>query len=132
MDQRAHKVVIDAAEFDVTIGWSTGVGIVLLRCLVLSGFFFSPAPLDLWLLTQVGLQLTLAAWFTYAVYRRRSWGAIGLLVVWGIGFFYSWYAIGRVIPPLGLLGFLVWYGLYRGARGTRVLAKQTAIAAAAV
>jgi hypothetical protein len=121
MDQRVQKLMLDAAEWDVKIGWGTGIGLTLLRTTLLIGFINS-SPRDWSLFTQIAVQLLLTVAFTVGVYRRSTWAAIGLLVVWGIGYFYSWAASGRPIPPLALIGILIWYGLYRGLRGTRKLA----------
>ena len=121
MDQRAHKLVLDAAEWDVKIGWGTGAALTLLRGVMLIGFLNS-SPRDWSFFVQIAVQLLLSGAFTVGVYRRRTWAAIGLLVIWGIGYFYSWVASGRLIPPLALIGILIWYGLYRGLRGTRRLA----------
>ena len=122
MDQRSHKLAIDAAEWDVVIGWSAGIAVVALRAFALLTTIFSSALVDRGILAQIAVQLVLAAIFTYFVYRRRVWAAIALLVVWGVPYFYSWYAVGRMLPPLGIIGILVWYGLYRGLRGVRALA----------
>lgn len=132
MDLRVRKIAIDAAEWDIRIGWGTGAAIVVLRALALLGVFSSKAPTDWVLFAEVVVQLVLAAVFTYGVYRRLRWAAIGLLVIWGLGYFYSWYVLGRVLPPLGLIGLLVWYGLYRGVRGASFLARQQAAATDAV
>ena len=132
MDQRAHKFVIDAAETDLRIGWGTGAVIVLLRAVVLAGFLAADAPVDLAALAWVVVQLVLAAAFTFGLYRGHAWAAVGLLVAWGVGYVYSWDALGRLLPPLGLIGVLVWYGLYRGRRGARALAAQRAAVAPAV
>ena len=103
------------------IGWGTGIALTLLRAALFIGFINSP-PRDWSLFTQIAAQLLLTVAFTVGVYRRRTWAAIGLLVVWAIGYFYSWAMSGRRIPPLALIGILIWYGLYRGLRGTRKLA----------
>ncbi len=132
MDLRVRKLAIDAAEWDVLIGWGTGVAIVVLRSLALLGVLSSESPTDWVVFAEVAVQLVLAAVFTYGVYRRHRWAAIGLLVIWGVGYFYSWYMLGRVLPPLGLIGLLIWYGLYRGLRGASFLARQQAAAAGAV
>ena len=132
MDLRARKAEVDRAERDIQIGWGTGIGIVLLRAMVLIGFFVGETPLELGLLAQLGAQLLLAAAFAYGVYRRHAWAAVGLLLLWGLGYFYSWYMLGRVLPPLGIIGVLVWYGLYRGLRGVRALAALQAGGAPAV
>jgi len=121
MDQRAHKLILDATEWDVKIGWGTGTALTLLRAVLLIGLVNS-SPRDWSLFIQIAVQLLFTGAFTVGVYRRQTWAAIGLLVVWGIGYFYSWAVSGRLIPPLALIGILIWYGLYRGLRGTRKLA----------
>ena len=103
------------------IGWGTGIALTLLRTVLLIGFLNSSAR-DWSLFVQLAFQLLLSAAFTAGAYRRQVWAAIGLLVIWGIGYLYSWAVSGRLIPPLALIGILVWYGLYRGLRGTRKLA----------
>ena len=132
MDLRVRKIAIDAAEWDICIGWGTGAVIVVLRALALLGVLSSDSPMHWVLFAEVAVQLTLAAVFTYGLYRRHRWAAIGLLVVWGVGYFYSWYVLGRVLPPLGVIGLLVWYGLYRGIRGANFLATQQPAATKAV
>jgi hypothetical protein len=121
VDPRAHKLMLDAAEWDVQIGWGTGTALTLLRAVLLIGFLTS-SPRDWSLFVQIAVQLLLSGAFTVGVYRRHGWAATGLLVTWGIGYFYSWAMSGRLIPPLALIGILIWYGLYRGLRGTRKLA----------
>ena len=71
---------------------------------------------------QLLIQVLLAAGFTFGVYRRSALAAIALAVLYGLGYFYSWFLSERLMPPLALIGILIWYGLYRGIRGTRALA----------
>jgi hypothetical protein len=120
-DQRARKLVFDAAEWDVKIGWGTGVFLTLLRVVAFIGFVLADAPKDWFFGAQILVQLLLAAAFTFGVYRRHSWAAIALAVLYGVAYFYSWVLSGRILPPLVLIGVLIWYGLYRGIRGTRAL-----------
>jgi hypothetical protein len=123
MDQRAHKIAVDAAEWDVTIGWSTGAFMTLLRGIALVGFVLA-ADSTSWLLgAQLGVEMALAAALTYGVYRRRPAAAMALAVLYGVGNFYSWYLRARPLPPLAHNGVWIWYGLYRGIRGTRVCAR---------
>jgi len=135
MNQRALRFAIDSAERDVRVGWGTGAGIVALRAVALIAFLAGETAVGWPVLAQVLVQLVLAAAFTYGVYRRHIWAAIGLLIVWGLGYFYSWHALGRLLPPLGVFGLLVWYGLYRGIRGVRssraLSAQQSGVGAAA-
>jgi hypothetical protein len=126
MDQRVHRIARDDASLDVSIALVAAAAIILLRTVVLLGLLFGDAAIDWWLLAEVLVQLALAIAFTYGLFLRRTWGAVGLLVVWGLGYFYSWYALGRVLPPLGIIGAGIWYGLYRGLRGVRVLARYAA------
>jgi hypothetical protein len=127
MDQRAHRLARDAAEWDVVIGWSTGIGIVIIRLIFLGALIVGGLIVP-WIVVQVAVQLLLAAALTYGIYRRNQWAAVGLLIVWGIPYFSSWYASGRVLPPLGIIGILVWYGLYRGYRGVRALTGRQEVA----
>jgi hypothetical protein len=130
MDLRTRKIALDVAEWDVTIGWSTGVFLTLLRAVAFIGFVLAAAPKDWILGIQILVQLLLVAAFTFGVYRRHSWAAIALAVLYGIGYFYSWALSGRILPPLVLIGVLIWYGLYRGIRGTRALAARKSDTAA--
>ena len=132
MDQRAKREALAEASLDVHMGLLAGGGIVVLRALALAALLSGDGPADWSVVVQVLVQLVLAAVFSYGLYRRQLWAAVGLLVVWGVGFFYSWIAMGRMVPPLGLIGILIWYGLYRGFRGVRLLAAhaKTPVAAA--
>lgn len=132
MDQRARRLSIDAAEWDLRIGWLTGAGISALRGFAVSAMLLGSAPLDAPLLAQLVVQLLLALLFTFGVYRGRVSAAVGLMVLWGVGYVYGWYAMGRLLPPLGLVGIAIWYGLYRGLRGARALAAHPDAAASAV
>src|SRR5262245_56859938 len=117
MDQRTtppRKLDIGDAETDVMIGSCTGLAIVILRVVVLLGILNGGSPIDWWVVSLVVVETALAGIFTFGVYRDRPWGAAGLLIIWCMGYFFSWYALGRVIPPLGIIGILVWVGLYRG------------------
>jgi hypothetical protein len=129
MNPRAHKIVRDAAEVDVTIGWGTGAFLTLLRAVALVGFVLAAAERDWVLGIQILVQFLLAAAFTFGVYRRNVWAAVALAVLYGVGYFYSWALSGRAMPPLALIGILIWYGLYRGIRGTRSLAAAKSVPA---
>lgn len=114
--------VIDAAQRDVTIGWLTGAFLTLLRAVALVGFIVATGSRD-WLLGgQLAVQVVLAALFSLGVRQRRPSAAIALAVLYGLGYFYSWWLSGRLLPPLALIGVLLWYGLYSGIRGTRAFA----------
>ena len=85
------------------------------------GALQAPPPTD-WLTMAITVgRLALSSVLTYLVYLRRPPAAIALIVLWGASYFYSWVMAGWARPPLGLIGLLIWYGLYRGARGTRSL-----------
>ena len=120
MDPRAHRSVIDAAEFDVTMGWTTGVFMTLLRAVAVVAFLVAADSAGWQLGAQLGVQTLLAAGLTYGVYRRRPVAAMALAALYGLGYFYCWYLSARPMPPLALIGILIWYGLFR--RGTRALA----------
>jgi hypothetical protein len=131
MNPREHRARVDAAEWDVVIGWSTGIAVVALRAFVLVGIAVSDATVPGILVAQVIVQVVLAAALAYGTYRRHRGAAIGQLVLWGLNYAYSWYALGRLLPPLGIIGLLVCYGLYRGVRGTQALTERQADAAPA-
>jgi hypothetical protein len=133
MDQRAHKLAVDAAEWDAKIGWMTGVFLTLLRVVALIGFVVADGPRATSLGLMILAQTLLAAVFTFGVWQRRPSAAIALAVLYGVGYLYSWFISARLLPPLALIGVLLWYGLYRGIRGTRALvAMQGQISAPAI
>src|SRR5687767_8553783 len=127
MKLRLAQLAEDVARRDVTIGWITGAGITAIRALTLFAALQAPLPVDWLLLLQVAAQFVLAGVFSYFIYRRHVWASIALSALWALGYFSSWFVSGRIVPPLGLIGLLVWYGLYRAVRGTRALAKQSPI-----
>ena len=47
------------------------------------------------------------------------WGPVGQLALWGLRYFGSWYLSHRLLPPLGIIGLIVWYGFYWGLGGVR-------------
>ncbi len=113
------RLAADAADRDIMIGWCTGIILTLLRALAVLGIAISPEPVDAFLAAQVVVQAVLAGALTYGVYRQSVSAAVGLFALWAIGFLYSWAVSARLLPPLGILGILLGYGVYRGIRGTR-------------
>jgi hypothetical protein len=132
MSRGMQRIVAQPAERDLRIGLGAAIFLAILRAFVLIASLGSDAPGSGVVAAQMTIELLAVAGCSYALFRRKIWGAIGLLVVWGVGYFYSWYAQPRLLPPLGIIGILVWYGLYRGLRGARALGKHAAGSAVGV
>ena len=120
MDERVAKAALDAAEWDIVLGVTAGAFLSLLRVIACINLFAGDGPRDWFFAAQLLVQTVLAMVCTVGVWRRRPVAAIALAVLYGLGYFFSWIASGRFMPPLALIGVLVWYGLYRGIRGTRL------------
>jgi hypothetical protein len=124
MSLRIERIAADAAEMDVLYGIIAGVSVAILRALGIVGVLAADGPTLYPLLVENVIVFALVVLFTYGVYRQRSSAAIALAVLFAIIYFYSWYLLQKAIPPLGLIGLLIWYGLYRGIRGTRFLTRR--------
>jgi hypothetical protein len=124
MNLRTEKAAVDAAEMNVLFGLIAAAAIASLRALALYDILVAAGPIDLFLLVQHAVAFVLVLALAYGVYHHWPAAAIGLLVVWGLGYFHSWYLLGRLLPPLGVIGLLIWFGLYRGLRGTHFLARR--------
>jgi len=114
------------------VGVLGGIAIAGLRLVALAAMLAGPSPFPSGFAAQLIVELALIALFTFNLYRGKPWGAIALTVLWGIGYFYAWALSGRGLPPLVLIGILIWYALYRGIRGTRALASASKAPAPAV
>jgi len=118
-ERERHKAIEDRIDRDIQFGCGTGVGLMAWCVFALVMLLVSPEPHKPVFATQVILEMALFGLFTYGLYHRKMWGAIGLLATWGILHFMNWYFRHSILPPLGIIGFVAWYGLYCGLRGVR-------------
>ena len=121
MDLRAQRTVADSANWQVTIAWTTGIIVALVRAFALATVVLEDAPIGTVVLVWLTIEVVLTAALTYGIYRRSLAAAIGLFVLWAVGFVSAWVVNGRVLPPLGLIGVLFGIGLALGVRGTLTL-----------
>jgi hypothetical protein len=132
MDPRAHKTVVDSANWQVTIGWTAGVIFTLFRAVTLTALLLADTPPPMAVIAQLAIQAVLSAALTYGVYRSSFTAALALFTLWALGLIYAWVMSGRLLPPLGLIEVLLAIGLVEGIRGTlklRELAESDAPAA---
>lgn len=106
---------------DIQFACGTGVGVIAWRLFAIVLWFWTGGTnaLDSLALAQLPVQVILVGLFTYGTYHRRMWGPIGQLAFWGMSYFAGWYFSHELVPPLGIIGPIVWYGFYCGLRGVR-------------
>jgi hypothetical protein len=120
-EAQRQRDIEDHIDRDIQFACGTGVGLIALRLfgvgvlLWMAGF----KALGSRATAQVAIEIVLVGLFTYGTYHRRMWGPIGQLALWAVTFFTGWYLRHSLVPPLGILGLIVWYGYYCGLRGVR-------------
>ena len=111
----------DHIDRDIQFACGTGVGLIALR-LFAGGMLLwigGRSSLGVLATVQTSVEIVLVGLFTFGTYHRRMWGPIGQLALWAVTYFSGWYFRHGIIPPLGILGLIVWYGYYCGLRGVR-------------
>ena len=120
-ETQRQKDIEDRIDSDIQFACGTGVGLIALRLfgLVMVSLTAGIGSLGLRTVVQGSIEIALVGLFTYATYHRRMWGPVGQLALWGVGYCVGWYSSRALVPPLGIIGLVVWYGFYCGLRGVR-------------
>jgi hypothetical protein len=125
-ETQRQRDIEDRIDRDIQFACGTGVGLIAIRLFGLVMVFLTAGigSLGVRPIAQVSIGIALVGLFTYGTYHRRMWGPVGQLALWGAGFFVGWYSSHGLVPPLGILSLVVWYGFYCGLRGVRDAREQ--------
>jgi len=122
-ETQRQKDIQDRIDSDIQFACGTGVGLIALRLfgLVMAFLTGGIGSVGARTVAQGSIEIALVGLLTYGTYHRRMWGPVGQLALWGVGYFLGWYLSHSLVPPLGILGLVVWYGFTAGsgACGTR-------------
>jgi hypothetical protein len=113
VDNREHRAAADAREWQLLLATVAGCVLVCWR-LVGAVLQFQSEDGGFGLaLAYVVEALVCGVLIAFLRARRRSAG-VALFLIWLLGFLYSWYASGAILPPFALFSLLIGFGLFLG------------------
>jgi hypothetical protein len=117
MDNREIRAQGDRAEWQIILGVTAGVGVVVAR--IFSAFVLALGDSPNYVLaTGAVVEAGACAWLAWRVRVGSVIAASALFAIWLLGFLYAWLTTETGLPPFLLISLLIAIGLVQGILGT--------------